>query len=261
MNAPNQITELKKELADIRKDLNKVLNDKRVSGVGGLSLSNKVLTVDRTVNISDIMNRIAAAEARLDSMQDLSTEATPTFGGLIIPAFGNGLIKVAAGGLLSSSALTAEECAAAVSGTTNYLAKFTGANKVGNSAWLAENGTGVGIGTTSPVDKLTIRTVPDDANAISGTASITPGHSYGLSLLAGTTSSDRCAQFYNAGGTTPYLYIRGDGLVGIGTASPKSPLHVVGLPSYATNAAAITGGLTAGAFYILTGTGSVMVVV
>ena len=39
------------------------------------------------------------------------------------------------------------------------------------------------------------------------------------------------------------------GNVGIGTASPKSPLHVVGLPVYANNAAAITGGLTAGALY------------
>ena len=97
MNAPNQITELKQELADIRKDLNKVLNDKRVSGVGGLSLSNKVLTVDRTVNISDIMNRITAAEARLDAMQDLSTTATPTFGGLIIPALSTGFVKVVSG--------------------------------------------------------------------------------------------------------------------------------------------------------------------
>lgn len=42
---------------------------------------------------------------------------------------------------------------------------------------------------------------------------------------------------------------RQGGRVGIGTASPKSELHVVGLPVYANNAAAIAGGLTAGAFY------------
>jgi hypothetical protein len=39
------------------------------------------------------------------------------------------------------------------------------------------------------------------------------------------------------------------GFVGINTAVPKAPLHVVGLPQYANNASAITGGLSAGAFY------------
>jgi len=39
------------------------------------------------------------------------------------------------------------------------------------------------------------------------------------------------------------------GNVGIGTLDPKSKLQVVGLPIYANNAAAIAGGLTAGAFY------------
>jgi len=41
----------------------------------------------------------------------------------------------------------------------------------------------------------------------------------------------------------------GGGKVGIGTVSPTGVLHVVGLPIYANNAAAISGGLTAGAFY------------
>jgi hypothetical protein len=40
-----------------------------------------------------------------------------------------------------------------------------------------------------------------------------------------------------------------NGNLAINTASPKSRLHVVGLPVYANNAAAVAGGLTAGAFY------------
>jgi hypothetical protein len=39
------------------------------------------------------------------------------------------------------------------------------------------------------------------------------------------------------------------GNVGIGTTNPTSKLQVVGLPVYANNAAAIAGGLTAGALY------------
>ncbi len=42
-----------------------------------------------------------------------------------------------------------------VSGTTNYLPKFTGTSAIGNSL-IYDNGTNVGIGTTSPSSKLTI---------------------------------------------------------------------------------------------------------
>jgi len=42
-----------------------------------------------------------------------------------------------------------------ISGTTNYVSKFTGANSLGNSL-IYDNGTNVGIGTTSPGSKLNI---------------------------------------------------------------------------------------------------------
>jgi len=60
---------------------------------------------------------------------------------------------------------------------------------------------------------------------------------------------------------TEKMRITSDGKVGIGTNAsnlPTSKLHVVGLPVFADNTAALTGGLTAGAFY-RTSTGVLMV--
>lgn len=61
------------------------------------------------------------------------------------------------------------------------------------------------------------------------------------------------------GGVTNFI-VRNDGNVGINSTSPTSKLQVVGLSTYADNAAAVTAGLTAGAFYIRTGHGLDVVV-
>jgi hypothetical protein len=50
------------------------------------------------------------------------------------------------------------------------------------------------------------------------------------------------------------LTLVGSGFVGINKVAPGSELAVVGLPSYANNAAALVGGLTSGDFYCETGT-------
>jgi hypothetical protein len=68
----------------------------------------------------------------------------------------------------------------------------------------------------------------------------------------GNVGSDFDLSRYNdVGAWNGYaLFIqRSNGFVGIGTNVPTSKLQVVGLPVYANNAAAVAGGLTAGAFY------------
>jgi hypothetical protein len=138
------------------------------------------------------------------------------------------------------------------SGTTNFLAKFTASGVVGNSQ-IFDNGTNVGIGTTSPVEKLTIRGAAGVSIRLNESSTGTEKRL----ILKQTESEVQYQAFFASGGNShsfltgnsPRLRITSDGNVGINTTSPTSKLQVVGLPEYATNAAAITGGLTVGAFY------------
>ena len=83
--------------------------------------------------------------------------------------------------------------------------------------------------TTSGEDHVQIKAIRTD-NPGSGASSLT------FSTRDATSLKER-------------VIINGNGYVGIGTTTPTSKLQVVGLPVYANNAAAVTGGLTAGAFY------------
>lgn len=70
----------------------------------------------------------------------------------------------------------------------------------------------------------------------------------GITIKANALQTVNLFECKNSAGT-PLTVIDAVGSVGIGTTTPTSKLQVVGLPTYANNAAAITGGLTAGAFY------------
>lgn len=58
---------------------------------------------------------------------------------------------------------------------------------------------------------------------------------------------------YFATNAAPMNGLLVQGRVGIGSTSPTSPLQIAGLTNYADNAAAVSGGLTAGAFYHTSG--------
>jgi hypothetical protein len=118
-------------------------------------------------------------------------------------------------------------------GTANYLSKWLDANTITNSL-VYDNGTNVGIGTTTPAEKLELFSASDVALRIhkSSVGEFRMG-------VAGSAGSDTAQFVTNTNGfdfrgdsnTFPdggssRLFISSSGNVGIGTTSPTSPLTI-----------------------------------
>ncbi|MBK8658917.1 MAG: hypothetical protein IPN22_08615, partial [Bacteroidetes bacterium] len=125
-----------------------------------------------------------------------------------------------------------------ISGTTNYLSKFTSANTIGNSQ-LFDNGTNVGIGNTAPQHTLSVGAATGDGQTVTvrgysnSPASWKGGAAFGYtsaSVIMGELSGVAQIGGHNSTLTAwANLGINvGGGNVGIGTASPGRRLEVNG---------------------------------
>ncbi len=156
------------------------------------------------------------------------------------------------------SAVIAGVTSSTGSGTANYVSKFTAASTLGNSS-IYDNGTYVGVGTTSAGDKLQVsgNVFADAFNAV---GSLSRYNSTGGVFFNGNAGSayGTLGSYSNSGGTGRILAINPNGgNVGIATTTPGSPLVVIGN----VQATTFSGGLSAnnvsaGTFGTLQGNGA-----
>jgi hypothetical protein len=145
-------------------------------------------------------------------------------------------------GMASANSTASTE---ATNGTVNFVAKFTGVSTVDNSQ-IFDNGTNVGIGTTTPLQKLDVRGNIAIANGYIGGGKDfgNPGNSNNAILelynpaLGHSILNNEAYGIDLKTNTTSRLFISNNGMVnitnrlGIGTATPNAELEVNGIARF-----------------------------
>ena len=124
----------------------------------------------------------------------------------------------------------------AVDGSTLSGIGVAGSSLGGVAAYFTQTGNLTG-NTSQPVYKVDRSLTLGSFSATGAVAIVNDSSGSGAHLLDLNISN------------SPVVVVTAAGRIGVQTASPNSNLAVVGLPVYANNAAAISGGLAAGDFY------------
>lgn len=124
----------------------------------------------------------------------------------------------------ATNALTASYTPS-IAGTDNYIPRFNGSSALENSV-MYDDGTNIGIGTTSPSYKLdvngTLNVAPNVYHSVGGNKIFTGNGSSFNYLYTGTTA----LTIINNSDTTELIRITDGGNVGIGTTNPSEKLHI-----------------------------------
>ena len=131
------------------------------------------------------------------------------------------------------------------SGTDNYVPRFNGTNALENSI-IFDNGTNVGIGTTSPSNKLDVaglsvfngtqvRSTENGSTIVGffGNRSAWTGGALNNDLAISAYTSNLC--FFTNNSVGESMRITSGGNVGIGTTSPETKLHIEDVTKVLTN--------------------------
>ncbi|MDO8715828.1 MAG: hypothetical protein Q7J73_03350, partial [Dehalococcoidales bacterium] len=231
--------------------------------ITGLAGSASVLSPGRTINgvaFTGAANIVVASTTLLADVNTFTgANAYGTPSSLVLtnatglPVAGGGTGASTLTGLLQGNGTGA---ITGITGTAGQFPYYNGTNTLTatSSLFLATSGN-VGIGTTAPGYKLTIKDASTDGVHLSLRNEVVDGREWRLSSL-GSASSPGVGAFsiyvngYNgtAGGTNDDLYafvIKENGNVGIGTTSPSAKLSIKG------------GGTTTGRAFVISDSGNV----
>ena len=137
-------------------------------------------------------------------------------------------------------------------GITNTIPRWTGPSTLGDSGFVDDGSTiaaasrMLAIGTSGTTGARVWIQNNSSGNTLVLVSPSGAGSAFGQLIEAGTNASDYALNIRQRGTSNPLVYVRGDGNVGIGTASPASRLHVNDTSTTSTTRNIYTGAITAG---------------